>query len=681
MSFFVQKVIRKIKAASLENKMFLSYLAVIVPLSLVIAIFTRWILVSTLTSELKQRGVEISHYIADGGSLFLVNAWQPGLQKLVRDTRQKHPQKLIAYIFITDSGKNIFAASHESPLPPSLNRVIADKTKPWPDSRRLQKEGLNVFEVGTPIMDGHKTIGMIHLGIKKTPIDRLIAKLRNTFIGFMSAITILFFGISHRFSRYVTRPLARLTRIANAISQGRFEDDEGESEPGVKKRKQPKELYGEKNRDQNVLINTGASSTDSEMLGEKNNPAVDYNAPIPVPPSSPADMSEDEVAQLAHAFYKMTVQLQHSQKELQASEAKYRSLFHSGPNPIFVLDRYDLTILDINPNAVEVFDCPRDQAVGKPFNYLGRLQYEEQDLIELVQKGWPEKNSLPQNAKFYRKKSELPIYIRLRGQPTIYKDKEALVLAASDVTEMVEKEAQLIQASKMSSLGEMSAGMAHELNQPLNAIKIGNEYLTTMAESGRDVPNENLLTVAGEVSAQVSRAAEIINGLRDFGRKTDFAKEKVILNAPIEGVLRLVKRQLALDGIEVETNLNPDLPFILAHANRLEQVIFNLTVNAGDAIRQKMNQNDCETKGRIVIKTDYVDKNVVLSIKDNGVGIDSSLQHKIFEPFFTTKEIGKGLGLGLTIIYGMVEDYGGHIDVKSDKGEGTTFTLTFPANI
>lgn len=673
MKAIITKISKKISGTSLENKMFLSYLAVILPLSLVIAIFTRWILISTLTSELKQRGIEISRNIADDGRQFLINTWQPGLERLVNDTRLEHPQRLIAYIFITDRKQDIIAASHEGRLPPSLKAVMTKRSGLWPKSRQLQKEGLNVFAVQVPVKSEAETIGVVHLGIKKISIDRLINKLRNTFIGFLSAITILFFGLSHRLSRYITRPLGRLTRIANAISQGRFEDDEEEEkiEAELQKQKQSREKGNG-----NIKMPSGKTVDRKQAQMEEQ-----AEGALPIPPAGPAHMSEDEVSQLAHAFYKMTIELQRSQKELQASEAKYRSLFHSGPNPIFVLDRQDLTILDINPAAVRIFGCPREEAVGHHFNDLGRFQYEAEDLVNLVQMGWPDQHNLPQNAKFYRPDSELPLYIRLRAHSTVYKDKAALVLAASNITEMVEKDAQLIQASKMSSLGEMSAGVAHELNQPLNAIKLGNEYLTTMAESGKEVPPENLMQVAREVSAQVSRAAGIINRLREFGRKTDFAREKVALNKPVEGVLRLVKRQLALDGIEIETRLNPALPSIMAHANRLEQVIFNLVVNAGDAVRQKMNDAPNGAPGRIEIETDGLDGQVVLTIKDNGIGIDEALLQKIFEPFYTTKEVGKGMGLGLTIIYSIVKDYGGKIDVTSKKGQGTTFTLIFPAGV
>jgi C4-dicarboxylate-specific signal transduction histidine kinase len=116
--------------------------------------------------------------------------------------------------------------------------------------------------------------------------------------------------------------------------------------------------------------------------------------------------------------------------------------------------------------------------------------------------------------------------VNVRACPGIYQGREVIILATNDVTESMEKDAQLIQASKMKSLGEMSAGIAHELNQPLNAIKMGNDFLILMLEKGRVISPEKLAQVAKEVSAQVSRASEIIRRLRDFARKADFSRER-----------------------------------------------------------------------------------------------------------------------------------------------------------
>ena len=154
--------------------------------------------------------------------------------------------------------------------------------------------------------------------------------------------------------------------------------------------------------------------------------------------------------------------------------------------------------------------------------------------------------------------------------PAPYEDKNALIVATTDISEMVEKDSQLIQASKMTTLGEMSAGIAHELNQPLNAIKMGSEFLEMMIEKEERIPEQELFQIVREVSSQVDRAEGIIRRLRDFGRKTDFTKEKILINDPINSVLDIIGRQLRLQNIDVQIQLTANLPLILAHHNRIE---------------------------------------------------------------------------------------------------------------
>jgi C4-dicarboxylate-specific signal transduction histidine kinase len=269
--------------------------------------------------------------------------------------------------------------------------------------------------------------------------------------------------------------------------------------------------------------------------------------------------------------------------------------------------------------------------------------------------------------------------VNVHACPASYSDKNVMIVATTDITEVVEKESQLIQASKMTTLGEMSAGIAHELNQPLNAIKMGSEFLQMMIEKKQEIPLKDLYQVVGEVSNQVDRAAHIINRLRDFGRKADFTKEKIIINDPITGVLDIVGKQLSLQNIDVELNITEDIPPILAHNNRLEQVIFNLVTNARDAINQKQESHgDANEKHVIMIRSFQENDRVVVTVVDNGIGIPESVKDRIFEAFFTTKEMGEGMGLGLSISYGIVTDYGGELQMDSKEGIGTTFRLEFP---
>ena len=614
----------KFKAASLKNKIFFSSLAVLFLLSFIIALFTRWILFTSLTSELKLRGKGIAGSIAESCRGYILTENIPELTSLLFNERLGERKYLIAYIFVLGKDNSILAHTFIDKFPSEImNANCFDKNGVHP-SILINVRGEEVFDIAAPVEEGIYQIGSVHIGLKKEHIDNLMAKLRTTFLGFLSAITILFFWISNLLSKYISKPITELTRISDEISRG----------------------------------NLDASQSSISSIKEN------YGNTVP----------GDEVMQLSRSFYYMTNRLKISQNDLKESENKYRSLFVSGPNPIFVLDRKTMEILDINPSAEETFGFNKRATLGKLFTDFGRFEYEDKDPIEIIKKGWPDGYILTTNVRFYAKGSSQPLYIRVRACPAQYSNREALILSAIDITEMVEQEEQLIQASKMATLGQMAAGIAHELNQPLNAIKLGNEYLTMMVEKGNKIPDEDLSRVTSEVSGQVDRASEIINRLREFGRKTDFAKESVDINTNIKNVIRIIGKQLSIDKIKVKLELDDDLPLILAHNNRMEQVIFNLIANSRDAIRGVERADKS-----ITIKTFHENDSVILEIRDTGSGIPKDLMEKIFDPFFTTKEVGKGMGLGLAIIYGIVKDYEGDIIVESEGGMGTTFIQRFPA--
>jgi PAS domain S-box-containing protein len=364
---------------------------------------------------------------------------------------------------------------------------------------------------------------------------------------------------------------------------------------------------------------------------------------------------------------------------LHESEQKYRSLFISGPNPIFVLDRETMTILDASPSAEETYGYYKDELIGRNFEELGTFEYEDESLSLMESRNWTDNCVFSQRIKHFRQGGE-PFYVEVKACPTSYQGRPAIILAASDITEIIEKDSQLFQASKMTTLGEMSAGIAHELNQPLNAIKIGNDFLKKQIEQSRPILSNELHEVVSAVSTQVNRASEIIQSLREFGRKPDFRKEKVDVNATIKDVMKIIGQQLSLQNIKVVYDLDETSPPILANKNRLEQVIFNLVTNARDAIENQAHFPENSEEDIIAISTWSEQRtHLNMTISDTGTGIPEKNIPKIFEPFYTTKEVGKGMGLGLSIIYGIIRDFEGTINVESKPGGGTRFHLRFPS--
>lgn len=366
-----------------------------------------------------------------------------------------------------------------------------------------------------------------------------------------------------------------------------------------------------------------------------------------------------------------------AEEALHESEEKYRSLFDSGPNPIFVIDQTSLKIIDVNPAAIETYGYSKDELVGRSFNELGEFELQVQELVPDAAFGWSQTCLIHQKARHY-KKDGTPIYLRVKACPIRFNDRQGIILAATDITEAMEKDAQLFQATKMQTLGEMSAGMAHELTQPLNAIKIGNDFLRRMIAAGKSLTNEDVDRVARSVAGQVKRASDIINRLRDFGRKPDFKIEPVNLNKVINNVVQIIGQQLELNNVQVHFDLDWTLPKILVNANRLEQVMFNLISNARDAMEALPLDNQANV-GRMIKLSTYASADVVVcKVEDTGTGISSRVKDKIFEPFYTTKEVGKGMGLGLAITYGILRDFGAGIEAGNREEGGACFTLTFP---
>ena len=392
--------------------------------------------------------------------------------------------------------------------------------------------------------------------------------------------------------------------------------------------------------------------------------------------STPLDISStNEIGTLARSFDQMTQLLQISEQELKASEEKYRSLFDNDPNPILVFDRATFQIIDANIRATEKYGYSGEELLQLSFRDLGDPEDEEK-IRSLVVEACV---FLPKIR--HRKKDGSIMHVDIHSCPRVHLGEDVIIANIADITDSIQAEAQLIQASKMATLGEMSAGMAHELNQPLNAIRIGSDLLKKMVARGQSLDPELAGKVSGEIGAQVERAANIINHLREFGRKSDLDElEKVNINKPISDVFTVLGQQLKLRQITVNLDLDENIPPILGVRNRLEQVFINLVMNARDAIEEKREMIHGEApEGVLSIRSYQEDGKVVAVVRDNGNGMPESVKEKIFEPFFTTKEITKGTGLGLSISYGIIKDYEGTIEVESMAGSGTIFKISFPA--
>ena len=233
-----------------------------------------------------------------------------------------------------------------------------------------------------------------------------------------------------------------------------------------------------------------------------------------------------------------------------------------------------------------------------------------------------------------------------------------------------EKQEQLVQVGKLATLGELTTGIAHELNNPLNNIGLFVGNAIDEIELGRS-DRESLLTGLGRASEQVLKATEIISHLRTFGRTAPTEFEPVDIDEVLERALGLMQEQLRLRQIDVTLDLDPAALVVRGNPIQLEQVFINLLTNARDALA------DVERKS-IEVMTRRIDRRVMLVFRDSGHGMPEDVAARVFDPFFTTKDVGSGTGLGLSIAYGIIRDHRGLISVASKPGKGASFTVELP---
>ena len=391
--------------------------------------------------------------------------------------------------------------------------------------------------------------------------------------------------------------------------------------------------------------------------------------------STPLDISSaNEIGTLAKSFDQMTQRLQGSEQELKTSEEKYRSLFDNDPNPIFVFDRSTFQIIDANIRATEKYGYSKGELLQMSFRDLG-----DPEDAEKIRSSVVEACIFLPKVRHLKKDGSI-MHVDIHSCPRVHLGEDVIIANIADISDSIQAEAQLIQASKMATLGEMSAGVAHELNQPLNAIRIGSDLLKKMVDRGERLEPELAEKVSREISEQVERAANIINHLREFGRKSESDElEKVDINKPIRAVFTLLGQQLKLRQIKVNLDLEENLHPVYGVSNRLEQVFINLVMNARDALEEMLERShEKEREGLLTIRTYQEKGRVVAVVRDNGIGMPERVKEKVFEPFFTTKDVGRGTGLGLSISYGIIKDYEGTIEVESMPGSGTIFKISLP---
>lgn len=401
---------------------------------------------------------------------------------------------------------------------------------------------------------------------------------------------------------------------------------------------------------------------------------------------------ERQTQVLEHAVQERTAHLEAAVAALKEAEQVNRhlaALVESSEDAIISYSPSGI-IHTWNEGAERLYGYTTAEVIGRHISLLipADRRAEEESILKRVVKG----ERVPPFETMRGRKDGTPVPMSLTVSPIL--DEHGQVIGASkiarDITErkrtedhirsllheaeareqlLVEKQAQLVQAAKLASIGELTTGVAHELNNPLNNIALlaGNAIDQLRSDGSHEAVVSNLKMM----QAQVHRAATIINHLRTFGRVSSPCMEPISINEVIQSPVSFVGESLRVRNITVHLDLSQDQPMVLGNRIRLEQVFVNLLTNARDAL-QHAGTKDVWISSRIQEAT------VEVVVRDTGCGIPSDVLPRIFDPFFTTKASGEGTGLGLSISYGIVKEHHGDIEVESSPGKGTVFIMQLP---
>ncbi|KJS12856.1 MAG: hypothetical protein VR67_06570 [Peptococcaceae bacterium BRH_c8a] len=366
---------------------------------------------------------------------------------------------------------------------------------------------------------------------------------------------------------------------------------------------------------------------------------------------------------------------------LRISEEKYRLLFHNANDAILLYDIGDYNgsgrFIEVNDVACRVLGYSREKLltmtpvdINPPcnFNFISNF------ISIVIQNGFGITET------FHVTKTGIKIPVEVNAHLFNLRGANVILAIARDITERKKAEDALSEAKtkanraeRLASLGTLTAGVAHEINQPLNSIKMTADSLLYWHSLNGTLDLNEVVEELNNISNQAERIGSIINRMRVFVRSEHNAQlDYCDLNNAVEGALNMVECQLTAHGVNVKKSLLYPMPPIMADKHKLEEIVINVTINAMQALDTSGKSNK-----ELLISTDYKN-NVILEISDNATGVDKSITHKIFEPFFTTKEAGVGMGLGLSIVHSIITSFEGQVYVKENQMGGATFRIEFP---
>lgn len=378
--------------------------------------------------------------------------------------------------------------------------------------------------------------------------------------------------------------------------------------------------------------------------------------------------SKGEALRQAMILIENTSEIRSLGDRVRVSEEKFRTLFESSPDALLVTRPGGGRVLESNRRAEKLLG-KMGQRLGRR-SLVGLFPSKSRRMVErsLAENTLKLSSDLPDLVIPLSKKGKEDRILSVSVSPTTRAGEPALLCILRDMTEKRFFEAQVMQTEKMSLLGQFTAGAAHEINNPLAVISSHAQYILSVMNNHK-IGKQELAEIHQTLSL-IDREARfcgaIIKNLLAYTHAREFKKQPLALEDVVNDSLKIIERQLVLSNITVERHVEPGLPPVLGDATLLQQALMNLIWNAQTAM---------PGRGKLTIGAVHVNGKIRLWVKDTGTGIPKENLEKIFTPFFTTKEVGKGTGLGLWVVRSVVDEHQGEIEVKSNMGKGTSFTI------
>lgn len=357
-------------------------------------------------------------------------------------------------------------------------------------------------------------------------------------------------------------------------------------------------------------------------------------------------------------------------RELSASEKKFRNFFNNSKDMVYFSNSIN-HLMTMNSSGVKMLGYPVEGT--PPLNLTDVFQNEDE--LETYHETLHSQGFI-EDMEVEFAKADGTSFPVLLSATAVYNDKNEFAGCegiAKDLTRVKTMMEQLVASEKMASVGQMAAGVAHEINTPLGVI-LGYAQLMRDDFPADSEEGQNLAII----ERQAKSCRKIVADLLKFSRQSESARKDLSINEVLEDVIAVTQHSLNMDHITVHEDLAPDLPPVVGDTERLRQVFINLVNNAHHAMEK-------QGSGDLTISTRYQPdtQHVVATIQDTGHGIPEKIRKRIFDPFFTTKPVGKGTGLGLSVSYGIIQDHGGQIEVESPVGgaQGTAFHIKFPVSL